>query len=690
MQSIGFENFKCFKNRANFEFRNITVLTGTNNSGKSTILSGLELMVENFKNNDNFANFYLDKPIELKALEKRYGNLAMFVNRESDNKIFYFIMKEFYEPINDYLDIKVHIEVIDNIKKTGIIKKIEYLNPQNEIIINLENKKIEDKSYYLVNIDFKFFLRLANEIIQSSYDFVKEYEIILADIQEFKLNEDIKAKIKNFNEKFGTMDTFDYWEDGNGLFHYLDLKNFSLPFGVDIDFNFCKQLNIENNNIINAFFEKHVINKNCYEEIETLFSNYYNSSFKEAILRFEEEIYYYLSNGLILQNVEYEEVFPIFLPQNDVEFQRFNKYPNAFNAQHKKYGIGSYEIVGFFQNNNFFEKAPVSLAYDFVRIGGLRTNIEFDRENKPELKDQIDAFIKDLINPFYTLVQNNIDYDKKIILPESTYKESLISALIYNCALKFKITFETLPNSHLGTNRLNHNRITETTNSRDNIISSLIKIEAKDASNKPISLEFIKKWIKALGIADNFEIENDDSSAIYKFFLVNDNKKELIADLGFGYNQILPIIISIASCIFKNHPIDVSVRGYSRYESESIYIEEPEANLHPALQSKLADLFADAIEHGVKLIIETHSEYLIRKLQYLVASNKSTLKKDDVVIYYLYPPNHTDVVSGEVEQVKKIEILEDGYLSDDFGTGFFDEAQKIAISLFGLNKSQKN
>jgi predicted ATPase len=115
-------------------------------------------------------------------------------------------------------------------------------------------------------------------------------------------------------------------------------------------------------------------------------------------------------------------------------------------------------------------------------------------------------------------------------------------------------------------------------------------------------------------------------------------------------------------------------------------IEEPESNLHPALQSKLADMFIDAARtFNTQFIIETHSEYLIRKLQYFTA--KGEIKTEDTAIYYFYPPD--DVPPGE-EQVKRIDIQEDGSLTDDFGTGFFDEADKIAMSIWNMNKSQKN
>jgi predicted ATPase len=98
-------------------------------------------------------------------------------------------------------------------------------------------------------------------------------------------------------------------------------------------------------------------------------------------------------------------------------------------------------------------------------------------------------------------------------------------------------------------------------------------------------------------------------------------------------------------------------------------------------------MFIDAARtFNIQFIIETHSEYLIRKLQYLTA--KGEIKPEDTVIYYFYPPD--DVPPGE-EQVKRIDIQEDGSLTDDFGRGFFDEADNLAIDLYTLvTQNRKN
>jgi predicted ATPase len=75
-------------------------------------------------------------------------------------------------------------------------------------------------------------------------------------------------------------------------------------------------------------------------------------------------------------------------------------------------------------------------------------------------------------------------------------------------------------------------------------------------------------------------------------------------------------------------------------------------------------------------MVETHSEYLIRKLQLLVA--KEEVSGEDVSILYVNSPED---VREENEFVRSITICKDGYLEGDFGPGFYDEAIKLSRQL---------
>ena len=108
----------------------------------------------------------------------------------------------------------------------------------------------------------------------------------------------------------------------------------------------------------------------------------------------------------------------------------------------------------------------------------------------------------------------------------------------------------------------------------------------------------------------------------------------------------------------------------------TVIIEEPELNLHPALQSKLADLFLDVYKKSnecINFIVETHSEYLIRKTQLLVKGNEFEIEPNDnpfTVVYF-------DDRRGPY----KMNYREDGKFIEKFGSGFFDVSANLTFEL---------
>ena len=107
----------------------------------------------------------------------------------------------------------------------------------------------------------------------------------------------------------------------------------------------------------------------------------------------------------------------------------------------------------------------------------------------------------------------------------------------------------------------------------------------------------------------------------------------------------------------------------------TVLLEEPEQNLHPALQSKLTDLIYEVNKkYNVRFIIETHSEYLIRKTQILVAHENISDYRNKVLFKVYYLP--TD---GNIPY--EMRYRSDGKFSNEFGPGFFDEASNLAFEL---------
>jgi|GEM_PF-4813396 len=160
-------------------------------------------------------------------------------------------------------------------------------------------------------------------------------------------------------------------------------------------------------------------------------------------------------------------------------------------------------------------------------------------------------------------------------------------------------------------------------------------------------------------------------------------------DLGLGFSQVILTLLVLNSDLGSAVQIKIESASLSTDEAtrelpttiksknNTVILEEPETGLHPAFQSKLAELFVNIMnDKSINFIIETHSEYFIRKLQYLVA--KKEISNQNIALYYFNDPNN--IPEGE-KQVKEMIIREDGILENDFGTGFFDEATKLSIDL---------
>ncbi len=208
----------------------------------------------------------------------------------------------------------------------------------------------------------------------------------------------------------------------------------------------------------------------------------------------------------------------------------------------------------------------------------------------------------------------------------------------------------------------------------DTIDSPLLDFGDKFLRGNTRNLKFVNKWLKEFGLADELIINKiytscEKPKAIIGFYFTIKKGKDGIeipmSDSGLGVHQILLLLVKLAMVI----------RG------KILLLEEPESNLHPSLQSKLADLFVEASHKlGVKFLIETHSEYLIREMQYLIASGK--LLKENLSINYLFDPS--TLKEGDT-QVKAIKVLNDGRLADRFASGFFDESTILMGKIIKAN-----
>lgn len=178
--------------------------------------------------------------------------------------------------------------------------------------------------------------------------------------------------------------------------------------------------------------------------------------------------------------------------------------------------------------------------------------------------------------------------------------------------------------------------------SRNNIIDQL----QKGGDINPI--DFIMKSTNRypLAIADGLKISNDlvnlqkNRSPYYELAesieseLLNGklsvtDKEELVFISNKSKNKKLPI--HMTASIVKTLSSLIFYLKHQASSGDLIIIDEPEMNLHPDNQIVLTRLFARLMRHKFRLLISTHSDYIIREFNNLIMLNQMDIEDAEVI-----------------------------------------------------------
>lgn len=132
--------------------------------------------------------------------------------------------------------------------------------------------------------------------------------------------------------------------------------------------------------------------------------------------------------------------------------------------------------------------------------------------------------------------------------------------------------------------------------------------------SKPLE-EIIALKLKEMGLIEEFKVNPiSEQRQEYEVKARTKGSKDWVdlPDVGFGISQVLPVLVQ---CFYAP-------------AGSIILMEQPEIHLHPNAQSALADVMIDVInsrENGtdrdIQLVIETHSEHFLRRLQRRIAED---------------------------------------------------------------------
>lgn len=183
------------------------------------------------------------------------------------------------------------------------------------------------------------------------------------------------------------------------------------------------------------------------------------------------------------------------------------------------------------------------------------------------------------------------------------------------------------------------------------------QINLKSKSPRKKLEEIVAYELNRLSLTDGFSIRsvsNERRDYEVKVKTIGSENEVDIPDVGVGVSQVLPVVVEL----FYAPP------------GSTIIIEQPELHLHPSAQAALADVMIDAIHakeefksRNIQLIIESHSEHFLRRLQRRLAEEVVT--PEELSAYFIkYKENHAEMEPLQIDLYGDILNWPPGFFGD--------------------------
>ena len=178
----------------------------------------------------------------------------------------------------------------------------------------------------------------------------------------------------------------------------------------------------------------------------------------------------------------------------------------------------------------------------------------------------------------------------------------------------------------------------------------------------------IPKWLQRLDLIDSYRLNPiSDTERDYEFLVrkYKGGPEVRLTDVGFGVSQILPVLVLC----------------YYVPEGSILILEQPEAHLHPKVQSELADLLIEVVkERQLQIILESHSEHLLIRLMRRIAEEQ--ISANDTAFYFCE-------MNEGVSEIKKLDVDPYGNITNWPQNFFGDEMGDLAAKTKAEMKRKK-
>ena len=684
------KNFRSFgKEGADFELAPITVLTGRNSAGKSSLVKAL-LIQEQVARAISGSDPFRAKKFHLSDDELKLGTFNGLINKKAaDDKIYISYITHSYLLSEDVKVTLVYIEDTGNVVGNGTLSKVVIERKDGTIIFsedNLQNNNMDDDNqestsvyndYLCIANNFKRFAAFGiyAKALEKGKLSENDYTVSSKEAETLKNN---YRKAKEYKEKYDITkeESFDYlyskhldilpefdcvsrWIEEGTFFYYLPI--FSEMEG--------KPQNHLRQYLLNEIEKGEWGGKkekicDWVHHFSDVFESSGRKSFREFFLSMEQI-------ALAKWQTDPECGWGFYSGNPISVFLDFDKgITRELTEDEKK---EHYRLTREQFDNGWSFMAMVAVLEDITLFRGSER--VFTKNDSSPLAPNNRWAMKKCLEEYFSLLM--VESLTPQFLQRVKYVNSSSVAIKRLYSVEDNEKFSLCLGQYLDGNKQQFDYEIETPKIRK------MKKEYKKG-------DFLNYWVSRFEIGKKIIIKGtDEGLGVLIYIEKEDGETRLLADEGYGISQLVALLLQIEVQILNATIRQVS-GGFDgiifppAYEQSAIFVEEPEVHLHPRFQSLLADMFVEAYQnYNIHFIIETHSEYLVRRLQVMVADKETALLPDNVSINYI------DKDESGLSHNRQIKIQEDGRLSEPFGPGFFNEADSLAMEILKYTARRK-
>lgn len=189
-------------------------------------------------------------------------------------------------------------------------------------------------------------------------------------------------------------------------------------------------------------------------------------------------------------------------------------------------------------------------------------------------------------------------------------------------------------------------------------------INYRESTTSPNSIRRVAEQLEAELLEGSIEVKRSTSEAYPEFLYRPDQAEETLrmSHSSAMVSELAPLVYLLRSTVGRG---------------DLLIIEEPESHLHPSLQTKIAHILARLVRASVRVVITTHSNWLLQQIGNLIREGElqklgeptsesvDYLKKEEVGAWQFHKNKPVtelsfDLIKG-IEPEDHLDIAEDLY-----------------------------